>query len=167
MGGAQSRRSGPPTERKIDRRLTTLIAAVYPDERRRPGYAKLAQEIRETTGRAISGTYLWELATGKKSNVTLDHLEALAEFFGVPTEYFVNDEVADKVDGQLALVSALRDAQVRHLALRAHGLSPASLDALLAMVEEVRRLQDLTGTDGRGIPRPPAAPDFGAQHPQY
>ena len=54
MGGAQSRRSGPPTERKIDRRLTTLIAAIYPDERRRPGYAKLAQEIRESAARGVS-----------------------------------------------------------------------------------------------------------------
>ncbi|MEU9014119.1 hypothetical protein AB0D12_31000 [Streptomyces sp. NPDC048479] len=149
MSGSQSRRSGPPCERKIDQRLTTLIAALYPDERRRPGYAKLAQEIRETTGRAISGTYLWELATGKKSNVTLDHLEALAEFFGVPVEYFVNEGVANKVNAQLALASALGDAQVRNLALRANGLSTASLDALLAMVDEVRRLQDLTRIDGQ------------------
>ena len=164
MGGAQSRRSGPPSERKIDRRLTALIAALYPDERRRPGYARIAQDIRESTGRAISGTYLWELATGKKSNVTLDHLEALAQFFGVPPEYFVNDEVADEVDGQLALARALRDTQVRNLALRAQGLSPASLDVLLAMVDEVRRLQDLTGTDGQGNPRH-AADGAGPQAP--
>ncbi len=148
MSGSQSRGAAPPCGRKIDQRLTTLIDALYPDERRRPGYAKLAQEIRETTGRAISGTYLWELATGKKSNVTLDHLEALAEFFGVPLEYFVNDGTAAKVNAQLALASALGDAQVRNLALRANGLSAASLEALLAMVDEVRRLQDLTRADG-------------------
>ncbi|MER7110102.1 helix-turn-helix transcriptional regulator [Streptomyces sp. NPDC000229] len=168
MSGARSKRSGPACERKIDERLTTLITAVYPDERRRPGYTKLAQEIREVTGRAISGTYLWELATGKKSNVTLDHLEALAEFFGVPVEYFVNDGVARKVNAQLALASALGDAQVRNLALRANGLSPASLDALLTMVDEVRRLQGLTPTDGTEPASPPGrtagAGPQGAQH---
>ncbi|MEV4432369.1 hypothetical protein [Streptomyces sp. NPDC049585] len=155
MTRGQSRRPGAATGRRIDERLTALIATVYPDERKRPGYAKLAEEIRETTGRPISGTYLWELATGKKSNVTLDHLDALAEFFGVPTEYFLNDGVADRVNSQLALASALGDAQVRNLALRAQGLSPASLDALLAMVDDVRRMQDLPriGDEGREGPR--------------
>ncbi|WP_237522897.1 MULTISPECIES: hypothetical protein [unclassified Streptomyces] len=46
-----------------------MIAALYPDERKRPGYARLAKEIRETTGGSVSGTYLWDLATGKKRNV--------------------------------------------------------------------------------------------------
>ncbi|SCK63569.1 hypothetical protein YUWDRAFT_07040 [Streptomyces sp. AmelKG-D3] len=49
--------------------LNELIAALYPDERKRPGYARLAKEIRETTGGSVSGTYLWDLATGKKRNV--------------------------------------------------------------------------------------------------
>ncbi|MGW7411719.1 hypothetical protein [Streptomyces sp. NPDC054863] len=149
MSSSPARGSGSPVERKIDQRLTTLIGTLYPDERKRPGYVKLALEITQTTGRAISGTYLWELATGKKSNVSLDHLEALAEFFGVPVDYFVNDTVATRVNAQLALASALGDTQVRNLALRANGLSTASLDALIAMVDEVRRLQDLTGVGGQ------------------
>ncbi|WP_344359246.1 hypothetical protein [Streptomyces gobitricini] len=47
MSGSRPRRSGPPCERKIDERLTTLIAAVYPDDQRRPGCTKPAQETRE------------------------------------------------------------------------------------------------------------------------
>jgi transcriptional regulator with XRE-family HTH domain len=126
------------------RRLRSLIEALYPDERTRPGYARLAQEIRERTGGSISGTYLWELTTARKRNVTIEQLGILAQFFGVPPEYFLNDEVAERVGAQLALVTALRDAKVRSLALRADGLSPATLDALLIMVNEARRVEKLS-----------------------
>ncbi|MEU5977789.1 hypothetical protein [Streptomyces sp. NPDC047315] len=135
--------SGRPLLRKFDQRLNELIAALYPDERRRPGYARLAKEIREATGGTISGTYLWELATGKKRNVTLEQLDVLAEYFGVPPEYFLNEEAAQRVNAQLQLARALRDARVRNLALRAEGLTPESLDALLIMVEQVRTMQNL------------------------
>ncbi|MCC3650701.1 hypothetical protein LIX60_04230 [Streptomyces sp. S07_1.15] len=132
-----------PLVREFGQRLNELIAAMHPDQRKRPGYARLAKEIRETTGGAISGTYLWELATGKKRNVTLEQLDVLAEFFGVPPEYFLNEETAERVNSQLKLATALRDARVRNLALRADGLSAESLDALLIMVNEARRVQNL------------------------
>ncbi|MFG2296361.1 hypothetical protein [Streptomyces sp. NPDC048603] len=147
--------SGPgpePSERallrRFDQRLNELIAALYPDERKRPGYARLAKEIRETTGGTISGTYLWELAKGKKRNVTLEQLDVLAEFFGVPPEYFLNEETAERVNAQLKLAAALRDARVRNLALRAEGLSAESLDALLIMVDAARKVQNLGSVDG-------------------
>ncbi|OLZ62619.1 hypothetical protein AV521_41470 [Streptomyces sp. IMTB 2501] len=124
-------------------RLNGLITVLYPDERKRPGYARLAQMVRETTGGTISATYLWELVTGRKRNVTLEQLAVLAEFFGVPLEYFMNDEVSRRVNAQLALAVALRDTKVRSLALRAEGLSAASLDALLTIVNEARRVENL------------------------
>lgn len=134
----------------LARRLRALIEALYPDERTRPGYARLAQEIRERTGGSISGTYLWELTTARKRNVTIEQLGILSKFFGVPPEYFLSDEVAERVDAQLALVTALHDAKVRTLALRANGLSPATLDALLIMVNEARRVEKLSPIEGDG-----------------
>ncbi|MEE1784162.1 hypothetical protein PUR71_14830 [Streptomyces sp. SP17BM10] len=139
------REGGRPLLHKLDQRLNELIDAHYPDERKRPGYARLAGAIREATGGSISATYLWELATGRKHNVTLEQLDVLAEFFGVPLEYFYNEAVQERVSGQLRLAAALRDAKVRSLALRADGLSPASLDALLTIVDEARRVQNLSG----------------------
>ncbi|RJQ75381.1 hypothetical protein D5S17_21055 [Pseudonocardiaceae bacterium YIM PH 21723] len=136
--------TGPrPLVRQIDQRLTALIAALYPDERKRPGFGRLAQEIREKTGGTISATYLWELATGKKRNLTLEQLDVLADFFGVPPEYFFNDQVAERVDKQLQLATALRDQRIRSLAMRAEGLSPEALDSLLKMVDAARAMQDL------------------------
>ncbi|MEU1308120.1 hypothetical protein ABZ419_04370 [Streptomyces cinnamoneus] len=143
-GDRVPRQGDRPLLRAFDQRLNELIAAIYPDERKRPGYARLAKEIRETTGGSISGTYLWELATGKKRNVTLEQLDVLAEFFGVPPEYFLSEEVAERVNAQLALAIALRDTRVRNLALRADGLSAATLDALLTMVDEARKVQNLS-----------------------
>ncbi|MER7568314.1 hypothetical protein ABTZ93_35955 [Streptomyces sp. NPDC097941] len=128
---------------KFDQRLNQLIHAHYPNERTRPGFARLAAEVREVTGRSISATYLWELSTGKKRNVTLEQLGVLAEFFGVPPAYFLDDQVAERIGEQLALASALRDAKVRDLAMRSAGLSSVSLDAILAIVEEVRKVQNL------------------------
>ncbi|MDX3639993.1 hypothetical protein [Streptomyces sp. MB09-02B] len=142
MSDAEPSRRRPLT-RRIDQHLTRLINALYPDERTRPGYTRLAKEIRETTGGALSGTYLWELASGRKHNVTLEQLDVLAEFFGVPPEYFLNEEVTERVNSQLRLAAALRATKVRSLALRAEGLSEESLDALLTMVNQARTLQGL------------------------
>ncbi|MEU7133605.1 hypothetical protein [Streptomyces sp. NPDC046261] len=153
-GDRVPRQGDRPLLRKFDQRLNELIAAIYPDERKRPGYARLAKEIRETTGGTISGTYLWELATGKKRNVTLEQLDVLAEFFGVPPEYFLSEEVAERVNAQLALAIALRDTRVRNLALRADGLSAATLDALLAMVNEARKVQNLSSVETGGDDAP-------------
>ncbi|WP_431780371.1 hypothetical protein [Streptomyces chumphonensis] len=139
-----------PLLRKFDQRLTALIQALYPDEQQRPGYTRLAREISSATGGSISGTYLWELATGKKRNVSLEQLDVLAQFFGVPPEYFLNEEVSERVEAQLALATALRDAKVRSLAMRASGLSPASLDSLLTIVNETRKVQNLPEVDHQG-----------------
>jgi transcriptional regulator with XRE-family HTH domain len=135
--------TGQPRLHDLADRLEKLITALYPDERKRPGYARLATMIRESTGGRISATYLWELTTGRKRNVTLAQLGVLADFFGVPLEYFINDEVSRRVNAQLGLAVALRDTKVRNLALRAEGLSPGSLDALLAIVNEARRVENL------------------------
>jgi transcriptional regulator with XRE-family HTH domain len=152
-GESASHETGRPLLHDLDARLSSLITALYPDERRRPGYARLARSIRETTGGTISATYLWELTTGRKRNVTLEQLAVLAEFFGVPLEYFFNDEVSRRVNTQLTLALALRDTRVRSLALRAEGLSPGSLDALLTIVNEARRVENLESLGGEEAPR--------------
>ncbi|GDY33089.1 hypothetical protein [Gandjariella thermophila] len=141
-------RAHRPAEGQLARKINHLIATLYPDERTRPGFAKLAQKIRETTGSAISSTYLWELATGKKHNLTQSTLTTLAEFFGVPREYFLNDEVAARVDSQLELALALRNQKVRSIALRAEGLSDETLDSILTMLSQARKIEKLPPLEG-------------------
>ncbi|NJC70706.1 hypothetical protein HC031_13420 [Planosporangium thailandense] len=135
------------SESELGQKINRLIAAMYPDERSRPGFAKLSQHIREATGTAISSTYLWELTTGRKQNVTRSTLTTLAKFFGVPPEYFLDDRVSARVDTQLELAVALRNRKVRSIALRADGLSEETLNSILAILNHAREIEKLDPLD--------------------
>lgn len=94
-------------------------------------------------GVAISHPYLSQLRTGKRDNPSARHLAAIARFFEVPMEYFFDPTVAAKIDADLRLLAAVRDAGVQGIALRAHGLSEESLSGLTGMIEHIRRLEQL------------------------
>ncbi|MGH3754584.1 MAG: hypothetical protein ACRDRP_18170 [Pseudonocardiaceae bacterium] len=136
-----------PAHGQLAHKINHLVATLYPDESSRPGFAKLAQQIRESTKSSMSSTYLWELATGKKHNLTQGTLTTLAEFFGVPREYFLNNEIAARVDTQLELALALRNRKVRSIALRAEGLSDGTLDSILTMLTQARKIERLPPLD--------------------
>lgn len=105
--------------------------------------AAAAEAITEQTGVSISSAYMWQLRTGVKSNPTVQHLRAIAEFFGVPPSYLIDPGLDPRIDAQLNLVQALRDSGVRDLAMRASGLTPQALNSLAAMVDHVRQLEQL------------------------
>lgn len=130
-------------------KINHLFQTVVPAGRASYSTEEAAQAI-SARGVSISGSYIWLLRKGQRDNPTLRHLAALADFFGVPPAYFFDDKVTEKVNTQLKLATALRDTRVRSLALRADGLSPASLDALLTMVNEARRIQNLPA--GNDVP---------------
>jgi transcriptional regulator with XRE-family HTH domain len=108
----------------------------------------VATAIEQAGGPTISATYVWQLRKGLRDNPTKHHIEALAGFFGVPASYFLDDDTAAEIDAQLELLAAIRDAKVAELALRAQGLSSASLDTIADMIERVRQLEGLpNGSD--------------------
>lgn len=139
---------GKPPAGSVATRLEHLFQTVHPKDRGPYSNPEVAEAINHKAGRQIlSPTYLWQLRTGKRDDPTYSRLRALAEFFGVPAMYFYEDATAERTDDQLELLSALRDQGVRHLALRADGLSPKSLEAIIRMVESARELE--------GLPRHP------------
>ncbi|OZM73144.1 hypothetical protein CFN78_12620 [Amycolatopsis antarctica] len=144
-------------------KINHLIGTLYPDRATRPGYARLAAEIREQTGEPMSSTYLWELATGRKSNLTQGTLATLARFFGVPAEYFLDDDVTTRVNAQLDLALALRNEKVRSIALRAEGLSDDTLSAILAMLAEARKIERLAPLEEGAADEPGAGPVPGSR----
>ena len=88
----------------------------------------------------ISRGYLSELRTGKKTNPTKAHMEALADFFGVSAAYFVADQdYADQVAAELQLQTAMRNADVRSVALRAARLSPRKLELAANILDQIAR----------------------------
>ncbi|HLI52106.1 MAG TPA: helix-turn-helix domain-containing protein [Thermomicrobiaceae bacterium] len=128
-------------------KIDHLFRAVHPRGRGEFSYEDVAEAIRKRGGPTISATYVWQLRKGIRDNPTKKHLEALADYFGVSPAYFFDDEAAARIDAELELLTALRDASVRQLALRAHGLSSESLATLIEMIERVRQLEGLPNSD--------------------
>jgi len=102
----------------------------------------VAEAITEA-GTPISRIYLWQLRAGVKDNPTKRHLQALADFFDVPIAYFFDGEQGEEIRAEIELFKALRDGNVRAIALRANGLSPESLRAIAALVENARQIEGL------------------------
>jgi transcriptional regulator with XRE-family HTH domain len=146
--GADESEARPSLASKVDR----LFTIVRRRDRGEYSYEEVAEEIRQRGGPTISATYVWQLRKGLRDNPTKKHLEALADFFGVSPAYFFDDEAAARIDAELRLLTALRDASVREVALRAFGLSPESVAAIVEMIERVRQLEGLPDSDATGAP---------------
>lgn len=133
---------GLPARRTIAAKLEHLFRTV-PGPRGEYTLEDVAAGIRERGGPTVSSSYIWQLRKGIKDNPTKKHMEALAEFFGVPAAYFFDDEAAERIEAELSMLGALRDAGVRRVALRAAGLSPRSLAAIQTIIETVREVEGL------------------------
>ncbi|OBB95204.1 XRE family transcriptional regulator [Mycobacterium sp. 852002-40037_SCH5390672] len=112
--------------------------------------AAAAAAITDKTGVAISPAYLWQLRNGIKTNPTVAHLRAIADFFGVPPSYLIDRGTDAAIDAQLNLLQALRDNGVRDLAARASGLTPQALNSLAMIVDHLRELERLPPISSRG-----------------
>jgi transcriptional regulator with XRE-family HTH domain len=155
--------------RTLAEKLDHLFRTVHPRHRGEFSLEEAAAEIGRRGGATISANYLWLLRKGRRDNPTKKHLEALADLFGISPLYFFDDEAAEQIDAELELLGALRDAGVRHLALRAAALTPQTVQALTEMVERARQIEGVPDTPGvaprprRGRPWP--APAAGADPP--
>lgn len=139
--GAEHEQTPDSLAFKLDR----LFRTVHPPGRGPYSNQEVAEGVRSLGGPSISAQYVWQLRTGVRDNPTKSHLEALAEFFGVSPAYFFDDEAARRIDAELDLLAALRDGQVRQIALRSFGLSEQSLRAIASMIENARQLEGLAG----------------------
>jgi transcriptional regulator with XRE-family HTH domain len=120
----------------LARRIDHLFKTVQP-EGREYSYDEVARGCEALSGGSFSKTYVWQLRTGQRVNPTKRHLEALAAFFGVPVGYFFEEAVAESVDSQLALVAAMRNADVRDIALRAFAMDDETRRSLARIVNEI------------------------------
>jgi transcriptional regulator with XRE-family HTH domain len=125
-------------------RLDHLFRTMHPKDRGPYTPAEVASGINEAVGeRTISSTYIWQLRTGRRDNPTQKHLSALATFFGVSPMYFFEEPEGSRDLGSPELVAALKDDDVREMALRAAGLSERSLHAIREMIESARAVEGL------------------------
>lgn len=129
----------------IAERIEFLFATVFPQSQGRPYTLREAvDKINTDAGEnLISVAYLSQLRNGDKRRPAIDKLAGVAKLFHVTTDYFLNDETARRTDEQLALVAAMRDQGVEHVALRAKGLSTDSLKAVLNLMDSARKYEGL------------------------
>ena len=138
----------PSRGRLLADRLDHLFRTVHPKDRGPYTPAEVAEAINETAGeRVISSTYVWQLRTGRRDNPTQKHLSALAAFFGVSPMYFFQQTEADRSAVPPELVAALKNEDVRDMALRAVGLSDRALRAIKDMIENARAVEGLATED--------------------
>jgi transcriptional regulator with XRE-family HTH domain len=138
----------------LARRLSHLFTTVLPPGKKAYTPADIANAINQAAGERItSGTYIWQLKTGRRDNPTIRLVNALARAFGVSPVYFL-DEAAGQAPLPAELVTALRDDAVRDIALRSAGLSERSLDVIRATVELARERDLAEHRRAPGRPRP-------------
>ncbi|UQA90597.1 helix-turn-helix domain-containing protein [Streptomyces halobius] len=137
-------------------KLNQLFATVRPDPDHEYSNEHVAASIRKT-GVPISQSYIWQLRKSRKTNPTLQHLQALAGFFGVPAAYLVEGEATDRITAQLELLAAeqarLREAaqssEVKVMAMRAGQLSQEHRKQVMDLLDVVYRLEQAERGEAR------------------
>ncbi|WP_232246535.1 helix-turn-helix domain-containing protein [Kitasatospora mediocidica] len=160
----------PARRRTIAEKLDHLFQEIHPAGRGPFSYHEVAHAIRrqaEVGGPTVSHGTLQQIRTGAKTNPTVNTLEVIAAFFGVPAAYFLDDTVAELVDARVRelklgaeadgrpgavdpaagavdeLAGVLADSNIRAVAFRLAGLSPKALKGLRAIVDQVRVVEGL------------------------
>ncbi|MFF1600715.1 hypothetical protein ACFVYV_24955 [Streptomyces mirabilis] len=72
---------------------------------------QVAAMLAEANLPTASGTYVWQLRTGRRDNPTKHHIEGFAKLFGVPVTYFFEDTTAQAVNKLLAMLNDLKAKQ--------------------------------------------------------
>jgi transcriptional regulator with XRE-family HTH domain len=133
-----------PRPRSLAEKLEHLLTVTAPSGQRSPSNEEVATAINIAAGeKTISATYVWQLRTGRKTNPTMRHLEALAQYCGVSPAYFLDEDESRRIDDQLSLLEALKQSDARDIALRSTGLSESSRRALHSMIDQLRKLEGL------------------------
>jgi transcriptional regulator with XRE-family HTH domain len=130
-------------------RLARLIATVHPPDRKPYSYREIAQGVAELTGVSMSATHVQQLAVGARRDPKRSHIQALAQFFGVPVTYFFDDEVAGQIDSQVGDVVVWRDTEARGMAERAMRLSPRDRETISALMDQLNSYDGNRGREGR------------------
>jgi transcriptional regulator with XRE-family HTH domain len=129
--------SEPTLAAKLDKLFTTMRRKGAAE----PSNAAVATAITEQLGVPISHTYIWQLRTGRRDNPSIQHLTALATYFGVPVAYFLDGQESARIERDLEMLSTLRENGVTDIALRAADLSQDSRDAVSDLITRLLKLE--------------------------
>lgn len=108
--------------------------------------ASVAEEL-ERRNISVTPNHIRALRTGRRRNPSFRLLAGLAEIFRVPLDYFVDDSVSAEIEESLQALVSMRDTGVQQLMMRAHGVSAESLNPVLALLDQIRRMEGLDKDD--------------------
>jgi transcriptional regulator with XRE-family HTH domain len=138
----------PDRRNLIASRLDALFRGSEPRGRDEYSLRKVARAINEKAGEAVvSPSYLSLLRRGLRADPSYAKLAAVADFFGVPADYFLKDADTDTAEEPPApdpgLARALQDSRIAAIALRSDGLSEESLKVILQVIENARKAEQV------------------------
>lgn len=96
------------------------------------------RQIEERADGEISSTAIWKLRVGKTENPSQRMLKALSEAFQVDVGYFFDEDVT-REDIPEYREQYLSDRLIEEIALRAHGLTNEGKQAVLEVIDYVRK----------------------------
>lgn len=94
-------------------------------------------------GIKVTGQHLWHLRSGRRDNPSFRLLEGIARLFGVPIAYFSDTETERQVAEELELLAAVRQTGVKSLLARTQGVSPANVERVSEILEQIRQMEGL------------------------
>lgn len=133
--------SRTPEAPSLASKLNRLFELAGGNERRPPSNRTVAEAI-SAQGTPISEATIHYLRTGARDNPNKRHLEGLARYFEVPVAFLHDDEGASaRIYEELELISAMRDAEVRVLAMRGAQMTPRMRRWLVDMLTSLENAQ--------------------------
>ncbi len=121
----------------IGQKLDSLFRTV----RKPDGSEYNNREVADGIGNIISSAYLWRIRNDKPGaqKPSFEIIDALAEFFGVPTDYFSsNPPIADQFTRELERAAEYRELGLQQIILLARDLNEEGQQAVLAMIDALR-----------------------------
>ncbi|GDY31728.1 helix-turn-helix domain-containing protein [Gandjariella thermophila] len=129
--------------------FATQLRRLFDGVRREDGTRYSPREVAEQVtqrGHKLSKSYLYALLNGE-SEPSHAVVKALAEFFGVPLDYFSDSERGRELNRQFEILASLGEKNVRKIAYRASQLSPSQIRSVLAYIDFEASRQDTPGDD--------------------
>lgn len=124
--------------RSLADRINQLFASIHPAGRGPYSEREVVDWLaeHEADGPTISRNYLHWLRTGERDNPTVDHLRAIARFFGVSPSYLIDDN-SEEIHKDLEFLAALKEQDIRTILLRAREMTPEMRSWLAKTVSEM------------------------------
>ena len=147
-----------PALRTLADKVNWLISTARPAGRGPYSDAEVAALIRKATGEPVTGTAISKLRSGQAANPHQRLIGAIAQFFGVPPDFFFDgfdgDQAMSLIQEQVEMLALIRGAGITLAELRVLlGLSPQARQLLADFVTAAARDQ-ARHRDGPGEPAP-------------